>query len=555
MKKIIKLQFGAFCFIFSLLFIFSCPLLASEDVTIGVLANRGKENALTSWQPLAEYLSREIPDHIFKIQPLDFQDVSDVVREAKVDFILLNSGLYVQLGYNYGLRPIATLRASHGESGISLFAGLIITRADRADIRSFSDLKGKHFMAVDPDSLGGWLMAKRELMTQGIDPEHDFATLDFVGTHDGVVKEVLSGKVDAGAVRFDTLEHMAEEHLIDLGAFRVIQGDRPKSNFNILEKEFPFPHSTDIYPEWPMAKLLGTPDNLATQVAIALLKMSGQEEAAKRANIMGWDIARNYQPVHELYRELRLGPYRFIKNLRAIDVWQNYWPIIMIASAFLSILCIMLFILLHLRGRLLKANKEITHMAMHDPLTLLPNRRMFRFLAESAFAQAKREGWRVYFFLIDLDGFKAVNDTYGHESGDEVLRQVSQRLRHVVPNFDSNTEDLRNHPSIEEIKNTDSSFRAEDHIARHGGDEFLSLLIHVTQNAHAEAIAQRIIDIIQNPIDIGGTHVSVGASIGISVFPDDGENFEELTRTSDLAMYDVKISGKGTYKFYRKNEE
>jgi len=148
MKKIIKLQFGAFCFIFSLLFIFSCPLLASEDVTIGVLANRGKENALTSWQPLAEYLSREIPDHIFKIQPLDFQDVSDVVREAKVDFILLNSGLYVQLEYNYGLRPIATLRASHGESGISLFAGLIITRADRADIRSFSDLKGKHFMAV-----------------------------------------------------------------------------------------------------------------------------------------------------------------------------------------------------------------------------------------------------------------------------------------------------------------------------------------------------------------------------------------------------------------------
>lgn len=553
MKNIIKLQFRAFCFIFPLLFIFSCPLVASEDVTIGVLANRGRENALTSWQPLADYLSREIPDHIFKIQPIDFKEVFDVARDGKVDFILVNSGLYVQLEYNYGVRPIATLRARHGDSGISLFAGLIITRADRTDVRSFSDLKGKHFMAVDPDSLGGWLMAKRELMIQGIDPDRDFATLDFVGTHDGVVKEILSGKVDAGAVRFDTLGHMVEEHLIDLGTIRVIQGDRPKSNLNIIEKEFPFPHSTDIYPEWPMAKLLGTPDNLATKVAIALLKMSSQEEAAKRANIMGWDIARNYQPVHELYRELRLGPYRVIKNLRAIDVWQNYWPIIMSASAFLSIICIMLFILLHLRGRLVKANKEITHMAMHDPLTLLPNRRMFRFLAESAFAQAKREGWLVFFLLIDLDGFKAVNDTYGHESGDEVLRQVSRRLRHVMPNFNCNKDIPHNFSSIEERKNADGSFRAEDHIARHGGDEFLSLLIHVTQKAHAEAIAQRIIDTIQHPIDIGGTQVSVGASIGISVFPNDGENFEELARTADLAMYDVKISGKGTYKFYRKD--
>ena len=192
-------------------------------------------------------------------------------------------------------------------------------------------------------------------------------------------------------------------------------------------------------------------------------------------------------------------------------------------------------------------------MAMHDPLTLLPNRRMFRLLAESAFAQAKREGWLVFFFLIDLDGFKAVNDTYGHESGDEVLRQVSRRLRHVMPNFNCNKDIPHNFSSIEERKNADGSFRAEDHIARHGGDEFLSLLIHVTQKAHAEAIAQRIIDTIQHPIDIGGTQVSVGASIGISVFPNDGENFEELARTADLAMYDVKISGKGTYKFYRKD--
>ena len=553
MMKISRLKSAIYFLAFLLQLTSSSILFASGEVTIGVLANRGKESTLNSWQPLADYLSQELPGYVFKIQPLDFQEVSDVVKGAKVDFILVNSGLYVQLEYNYGVRPIATLRAKRGESGISLFAGLIITRADRTDIRSFRDLKGKHFMAVDPDSLGGWLMAKRELIIQGIDPERDFATLSFAGTHDGVVKEVLSGKVDAGTIRSDTLERMVDEHLIDIGTLQIIQGDRPHYNYNIREKEFPFPHSTDIYPEWPMAKLIGTPDKLATDVAIALLKMSGQEEAAKRANIKGWDIARNYQSVHELYRELRLDPYHVIKHLRAIDVWQNYWPIIISFSAFLIILCILLFILLQLRTRLLLANTEITHMAMHDPLTLLPNRRMFRFLADNAFAQAKREGWRVYLFLIDLDGFKAVNDTYGHDGGDEVLRQVSRRLRHVLPLYETNKITSNGSFSIDESRESDGAFRAEDHVARHGGDEFLSLLIHVLQKDHVESIAQRTIETISKPIDIGGTQVFVGASIGISVFPDDGKNFEELIKTADIAMYNVKLSGKGIYRFYRED--
>ena len=126
-------------------------------------------------------------------------------------------------------------------------------------------------------------------------------------------------------------------------------------------------------------------------------------------------------------------------------------------------------------------------------------------------------------------------------------------MRHVVPNYDSNTYLSYNIHSIEEIKKEYSAIRAEDHIARHGGDEFISLFIHIKHNDHAKEIAKRIIDAINKPIEIGGNEVSVGASIGISIFPCDGENLEELTRTADLAMYEVKNSGKGTYKFYRKD--
>jgi GGDEF domain-containing protein len=194
----------------------------------------------------------------------------------------------------------------------------------------------------------------------------------------------------------------------------------------------------------------------------------------------------------------------------------------------------------------MKANQAITRIAMYDPLTQLPNRRLFKILAEIAFAQARREGWKAYLLLIDLDGFKIINDTYGHESGDEVLQQIGRRLRVALP-YPETDETLS---SLKKLKRSEGLFRAEDLIARHGGDEFLGMLIHVKAVADVKSIAQRVVDTLQKPIQLPANQVAVGASIGIAVFPDDGANLEELIMNADRAMYEVKRSGKGTYRLY-----
>lgn len=537
------------CFIF--LILVDVKSHASENVTIGILVKRGEEIALKRWQPLAGYLNGQLPDYHFTISPLGFDQISNAVASHDIDFLFVNPGIYVELEVNFGVRPIATVRTLRGEKGVTVFSGLIITHADRKDISTLQDLRGKSFMAVKENSLGGWLMAKRELELSGIDTNSDFKSFSYSGTHDEVVKNILLGKVDVGTVRSDTLEHMSKDNLLDIKKIKVIHGDKVHFNFGIGEKDFPFPHSTDIYPEWPMVKLTNTPDELADKVAIALLSMEENNQATKLAGIKGWDIARNYQSVHDLYRDLRLGPYLKIDHMHLRDVWTKYWPTITSFLILLSALCCFLFIFIRLRSKLLKANYHITHMAMHDPLTGLPNRRLFRTLAHNAFSQAQREGWKVYLLLIDLDEFKAVNDTYGHEYGDEVLQQVGSRIRIDLPTDGKTDTSPCSHTSgLRNISNAKGSLRAGDVAARHGGDEFISMLIHVEKTEDAEFIADRIVKSIGTPFDVFGDRISIGASIGISVYPDDGTSLEELINKADKAMYEVKNNGKGASKIY-----
>lgn len=168
------------------------------------------------------------------------------------------------------------------DKGLTVFGGTIFCMADRDDIRSIQDLKGKAFMAVDKFSLGGWRSAWRELKDQGIDPSKDFKSLEFGGSHNDVVFAVLNRKADAGTVRTGTLEELVKDRKINLGSFRILN-----------EREyagFPFRISTRLYPEWPLAKVTNTSDSLAKKVSIALLKMPKTSKAARAADIDGWTI-------------------------------------------------------------------------------------------------------------------------------------------------------------------------------------------------------------------------------------------------------------------------
>jgi len=309
-----------------LLFIFLMGTAAwcnTPVVKIGVLAKRGPEICMKKWGPTAEYLSKRIPGKAFVVVPIAFEMIYSFVENGKVDFILANSSFYVELEHWYGANRIATLKNLRTEGAYTEFAGVILCKANRADLKQFTDFRGKTFMAVKETSFGGWRMAWREFKELGLDPHQDFKTLSFGGTHDAVVYAVRDGIVDGGTVRTDTLERMQAEGKIDVKDLYVIPYHGEKVT------NLPFLHSTRAYPEWPMAKVKHTPDALAQKVAVALLEMEADSNAAKAGQCAGWTIPLNYQSVHDCLKELKVGPYKDLGKITLSDVIRNYWHLIL----------------------------------------------------------------------------------------------------------------------------------------------------------------------------------------------------------------------------------
>lgn len=298
----------------------------SEDIKtqktvlkIGVLAKRGTERALKQWVPLAEYLSDSISEYTFQIVPLNFEEIYEAAEDSEVDFIVANSGMYVDFEAKYGANRIATLKNVRLGNPYTIFGGVILTKADRSDINELNDIKGKTFMAVNKTSLGGWQMAWGVMKDAGINVNKDLQELIFGDTHDAVVEAVMNGTVDVGTVRTDTLERMASEGKIKLNDFKII---------NKLEDstgEFPFVHSTPLYPEWPFAVAKDVPLEISERVAGALLNMPKDSAAAKAAKSEGWTVPFNYRPVHELFIDLNIGPYESLGELTLTDLLQRIW--------------------------------------------------------------------------------------------------------------------------------------------------------------------------------------------------------------------------------------
>ncbi len=298
------------------------PLLAESNspiVRIGVLANRGPDICLSQWTPTAEYLSEKIPGKAFQIIPVDFEKLFSAVKNGEVDFILANSSFYVELEHGFRVNHIATLKTRHTSGANVNFSGVIFTRADRNDLRTLKELKGKRFMAVDETSLGGWRMAWREFLENGIDPYKNFASLTFAGTQDAVVVAVLGKEVDAGTVRSDVLERMAAQGIIRLDQIHVFPPplEEPEAHS--------FLHSTRVYPEWPFAKVRHTDDDLAQQVAVALLQMPPDARAAKAAEIAGWVVPLNYQGVDDCLKILKVGPYKNLGQITLLQAVHLFW--------------------------------------------------------------------------------------------------------------------------------------------------------------------------------------------------------------------------------------
>ena len=190
------------------------------------------------------------------------------------------------------------------------------------------------------------------------------------------------------------------------------------------------------------------------------------------------------------------------------------------------------------------AEDKIRHLANFDALTGLPNRRQLMWRTERALEYARRLGHQVSLLLIDLDRFKIINDTLGHGAGDELLMEVARRLRSCVRHSDQVMES-----SLDAMGSR--SHRTLEAVGRLGGDEFVALLPEVTDERDAERVAVRILDLMREPIFVGGQECFVTASVGIAMYPRDGVSVADLLRNSDVAMYSVKAQGRNAASLYR----
>ncbi|WP_420266963.1 EAL domain-containing protein [Candidatus Magnetominusculus dajiuhuensis] len=170
------------------------------------------------------------------------------------------------------------------------------------------------------------------------------------------------------------------------------------------------------------------------------------------------------------------------------------------------------------------AEERLKQLAHFDVLTGLPNRFLYKDRLEQNILQAKRAEFNFAIMFLDLDKFKFVNDTLGHHVGDLLLKEVAARLRESV--------------------------RESDTVARMGGDEFQVLLTKINKPTDAAVIAEKILKAMNEPFILSEQRCNIGVSIGISIFPDNGENIEQLTKNADMAMYHVKERGKNWFKFY-----
>jgi len=190
-----------------------------------------------------------------------------------------------------------------------------------------------------------------------------------------------------------------------------------------------------------------------------------------------------------------------------------------------------------------QAEDRIRQLAHFDALTGLPNRRQLIYRVERAIESARRGGHEVGLLLIDLDRFKVINDTLGHAAGDELLIEVGRRLRGCVRHSDQIMEGV-----IDGLGNR--SHRGLEAVGRLGGDEFVALLPEVADERDAERVAQRVLDALREPIFVGGQECFVTASVGIALYPRDGQTMADLLRNSDVAMYAVKSQGRNASAVY-----
>lgn len=496
------------------LFVLTAQAAEAEQIFhVGITAFRDKSVTRREWTPTMDYLSAQVPGARFVAVPGDLADLKAALDKGELDFVVTNPEHYILMETIYGVSRVATLVKRENGNIVNQFGGVIFTRADRADIQGLADVKGKTIASVDRTSFAAFLLQYDLLKQRGIDVDRD-SNVEFLGfPQDLSVIAVLTGRADVGFVRTSVLESMAREGKLNLSQIKVLNpSTAPK---------FPFLLSTGLFPEWPFAATPHVPVDVTNRVAAALLLMPPDSPAAQSARYYRWSTPVEYLSVQAIMRRHRVYPYDKPEAITPQDIFRQYaLPILVATFSIALIMAVLYFRASRLNLALKRSRRELDHMAHYDALTGLPNRNLLDHDLEKAIALAQRNDQEFAVCLLDLDGFKPINDRLGHKVGDDVLREVAQRIQSIV--------------------------RLGDTVARWGGDEFVLLLNNAAaENQFPDIVERVLLAVGQELACAGGTRVR--ASIGVSLYPSDASDAEALLKQADEAMYCAKRGGGNQY--------
>jgi signal transduction histidine kinase/DNA-binding response OmpR family regulator len=324
-----------------------------DIIRFGVLVNQETQDVSARFAETISYLNQNIADYTFELVPMNFSDVTDMVENKEVDFVLVNPSMYVSLSVNQGVNRILTMKNLTDMIETTSFGSVVFTKSNRTTFSTFSDLTEVSVGAVAENSFGGWQMALKEFQEAGIDPSVDFTNVAFTGSHDLVVDGVLSGIYDIGIVRTGVLEQLIDEGSISRDDIRVISE---------VSDDFPLLHSTHLYPEWPVAKTTHISTDLGSKVATALLQLDASDQAIIDAGIGGWAVPENYQDVHTTLQMIKATPYEQFGEVSFNNsVYYNRVFLIIIIAALFLIASITLW-LIHTRDEVKKIARKSQEM-------------------------------------------------------------------------------------------------------------------------------------------------------------------------------------------------
>ncbi len=321
--------------LFSALLLSSPSFAQDQSLVIGTVGGQFGLSSPTTSQPFIDYLEAQLAGFDFSVNTYNtIEALITAVENDELNFALITPVAYVQLNENAALRTIATVTNPAGAINTPWLAGMVFVRADRTDVNTLVDARGKDIVALSPLGLGGWLSAVREWNDLGIDVDRDFASVRFVFSYSQVVAEVCAGSADIGVLPGSGLQ---SEGVFCEQELRVL----PPPGGAVLDPRYPLPVSTRLYPEVPFVVIDEVDEDVVRRLAQALLAIQPDSAAATAIGIAGFTAPLDYDRVDLLLQELGIPPYEDFGQFTFTQVLEQHGgKLLAIMSVFMAFLAV-----------------------------------------------------------------------------------------------------------------------------------------------------------------------------------------------------------------------